>query len=126
MASGVVEAGAQRRDTGVRQPPARAQPGPSGQIGLQRSYAAARLELADGAHENAAGEPERRRERLAELVVGPLGDHARATVHAAGRDPRERTRRPAELTLDRLAVALRRSFHERKCGIPELEEERRP
>ena len=48
---------------------------------------------------------------VARLVVGALGDHARPAVRAARRNAGERTRRPAELALDRLAVTFRRSFH---------------
>ena len=40
------------------------------------------------------------------LVVGALGDHARAAVRAARSHAREGARRPAELALDRLAVTL--------------------
>ncbi len=59
------------------------------ELALELGDAAARLELADGAHEHAAGEPERRRKRHAGRVVGALGDHARPAVRRSAR-PRRR------------------------------------
>ena len=86
-----VERRAQRRDARIGAAPALAQPRPRGELGLERGDAAARLELADRAHEHAAGQPERGRERLAAprrtgrwaITLGPPSAQRAATPASA-------------------------------------------
>jgi hypothetical protein len=121
----LVQDGAHRRNADIRTPPALPQALARSQLLFELGDPAARFELAHGAHERPAGEPERGRKRLSRGVVRVLDDHARTAVDAAGGNSGERTRRPAQLTLDRLAVTLRRGFHERKCRIRPGKERRR-